>query len=272
MTQQSSTHEYQMDAGYSGLAADMMDRMADSVSVEELDFYEARIRDSGGPALDLACGVGRHAVPLLERGLEITGVDASMDAIRLARARARAASVAAEFHVQTMQALDLPQRFATIYIPNGSYQVLAERSTAAQAVERFRRHLWPGGQLLIDMSPLVQGLDAYVRNLNPKTPWHWRAGARGDDAGELTSRTWVEQVSLFEQRVVEKREYQLIVDGLAVRTERHALNLRFYSKYEAELMLEAGGFKNIRWFANHGDRAPTDDSFTTIVCGATNPK
>jgi SAM-dependent methyltransferase len=271
MTQQSST-EYSMHEGYSGLAAEMMGRMANAVSVEELDFYEARIRESGGAALDLACGVGRHAIPLVERGLEITGADASPAAIQLARERARAASVAVEFHVQTMQALNLPQRFGSIYIPNGSYQVLAEPHTAAEALRRFRQHLSPGGQLLIDFSPLVQGMDAYARHLNPKEPWVWRAGSSGDAAGELVSRTWVEQVSLFEQRLVEKREYQLLVDGIAVRTERHSLNLHFYSKYEAELMLAAAGFENIRWFSNLGDRAPLDDHFTSIVCGATSPK
>jgi SAM-dependent methyltransferase len=271
MTQQSIAREYSMHEGYSGLAADMMGRMADSVSVEELDFYEARIRESGGPALDLACGVGRHAIPLVKRGLEVTGADASADAIQLARERARAAAVTAEFHVQTMQALNLPQRFGTVYIPNGSYQVLAERGPATEALQRFKRHLSPGGRLLIDFSPLVQGLEAYARNLDPKAPWLWRAGSSNEATGEITSRTWVEQVSLFEQRLVEKREYQLIVNGIAVRTERHSLNLRFYSKHEVELMLEAAGFDDVRWFANHGDRAPADDSFTSIVCGATNP-
>jgi 2-polyprenyl-3-methyl-5-hydroxy-6-metoxy-1,4-benzoquinol methylase len=75
MTQQSSGREYQMHDGYSGLAADMMGRAAGLISVEELAFYEARIRAVPGAALDLACGVGRHAIPLLERGLDITGVD-----------------------------------------------------------------------------------------------------------------------------------------------------------------------------------------------------
>lgn len=42
-----------------------------------------------GRALDLACGAGRHAILLAERGFEVTAVDASRVAIELVRERAR---------------------------------------------------------------------------------------------------------------------------------------------------------------------------------------
>jgi SAM-dependent methyltransferase len=40
-----------------------------------------------GRALDAACGTGRHAAHLAERGHEVTGVDASPEMLELARAR-----------------------------------------------------------------------------------------------------------------------------------------------------------------------------------------
>ena len=42
-----------------------------------------------GRALDVACGVGRHAIFLAERGWQVTAVDASSVGIELARAAAR---------------------------------------------------------------------------------------------------------------------------------------------------------------------------------------
>jgi len=43
----------------------------------------------GGRALDVACGAGRHALFLAERGFEVTAVDASRVGVELLRGRAR---------------------------------------------------------------------------------------------------------------------------------------------------------------------------------------
>lgn len=47
----------------------------------------------GASILDMGCGVGRHAVPLAQRGYAVTGVDLSPDMLAQARQRAEAAGV-----------------------------------------------------------------------------------------------------------------------------------------------------------------------------------
>lgn len=47
-----------------------------------------------GSALDVACGIGRHAVPLAERGIEVTGLDISPSYLDRARELADGAGVA----------------------------------------------------------------------------------------------------------------------------------------------------------------------------------
>src|SRR5689334_1899405 len=47
--------------------------------------------------LDLCCGPGRHAIPLAQKGLEVTGVDFSSFLLDKARENARAADVTPEF-------------------------------------------------------------------------------------------------------------------------------------------------------------------------------
>ena len=63
-------------------------------------FYLEEAKISGGPVLELGCGTGRLALPLLEAGLEIHGLDASAamlrapnENVRRSRPKARGAGI-----------------------------------------------------------------------------------------------------------------------------------------------------------------------------------
>ena len=58
---------------------------------------------AGGEILDVACGAGRHAIPLARAGYRVVGVDISADFLDRAK---RASDVAIEWHQRDMR--DLP--------------------------------------------------------------------------------------------------------------------------------------------------------------------
>ena len=60
----------------------------------------------GERVVDVGCGTGRHAVPLAQRGVRVTGVDLS--AAMLARARARAEAAGVDVALVKADARDLP--------------------------------------------------------------------------------------------------------------------------------------------------------------------
>ena len=110
-----------------------------------------------GRALDLACGEGRHAVWLAERGWEVTAVDFSDVAI--ARARARAAREQVEVDFRCVDLLDfVPERGAFdlvlvlfLQIPGDERRLVLSRATAAIA---------PGGTFVLvghDLENLDKG-------------------------------------------------------------------------------------------------------------------
>ncbi len=76
-----------------GSAVPLLDRLLD----------EGRL--PGGRAIDLGCGVGTEAVLLARRGFDVTGVDFSPTAVRLARRRAAADGVDVEFIVDDLTRL-----------------------------------------------------------------------------------------------------------------------------------------------------------------------
>ncbi|MBK1789048.1 class I SAM-dependent methyltransferase [Prauserella sp. ASG 168] len=68
-----------------------------------------------GPVLDAGCGTGENALLVASRGLTVLGVDVAETALAMAREKARARGVDAEFAVADALRLDLlGRRFATV--------------------------------------------------------------------------------------------------------------------------------------------------------------
>lgn len=143
---------FDMNRGWDSLAAETLYAYVDQCPENELSFYERRMIANGGRALDLACGTGRHLFKLAEQGLEVDGMDASADALRFAQMKADQTKVRARFYHQRMEELDLPKQYSTIYITDGSFMAIYDRMDALIALTRFRNHLNPGGELLVELS------------------------------------------------------------------------------------------------------------------------
>ena len=113
---------------------------------------------AAGRALDLACGEGRHAVWLAERGWRVTAVDFSEVAIARARARAAREQVEVDFHCSDLLDFE-PGRDAFdlvlvlfLQLPRDERRLVLSRAAAALA---------PGGTFLLvghDVENLESGV------------------------------------------------------------------------------------------------------------------
>jgi SAM-dependent methyltransferase len=95
-----------------------------------------------GVALDAACGTGRFAEFLAQRGHQVIGVDSSPD--MLARARLRVP--AAEFHVADLDRLPLPDDSVDVIV---CALALVHVAGLQPVLAEFARVLRPGGDLVI---------------------------------------------------------------------------------------------------------------------------
>jgi SAM-dependent methyltransferase len=268
-------HEEVLDLqdGWNSLAAEVLYAyMGNSPAEdddEELRFYERRIRANGGMALDQACGTGRHLFPLLARGLEVHGADVSADVLRLAQKAAEEYQLPATLHHQRMEECDLPHRYGTIYVANGTFQILTDRQVVLSTLERFRHHLAPGGQVLIELFVPEEVTHGPSCN-DVDHPTRWDPVPRRGAEGEIATTLWSEDVNLSEQTLLSKRRYDLYVDGRHVRSETHAHVLRWYFHDEALLMLERAGFEDVTTYADYTDHPATGET-KTIIYGARRP-
>lgn len=111
---------------------------------------ETASRLDPGTALDLACGAGRNALWLAQRGWQVTAIDGALSAIEILRDRARQAELAVNTNVQDLQSPDLhlePRSFDLVAI---CYYL--QRTLFAPAKEAVK----PGG-LLLAIAHTVEG-------------------------------------------------------------------------------------------------------------------
>ena len=97
--------------------------------------------------LDLACGKGRHALQLSERGYEVTGVDLSAESIAAARQQRHARL---HFHVHDMRD-PLPYGpFDFVFNLFTSFGYFQDESENVVALRNATAALRPGGKMVID--------------------------------------------------------------------------------------------------------------------------
>ena len=113
--------------------------------------------------LDLACGHGRHAIPLAELGYRVTGFDLSE--VFLARARADAASRSAPVSWVHGDMRDIPFENAFDAVINifTAFGYFDDDSDNQLVLRQVHKALRPGGRFLID----TMHRDALVRRFQP---------------------------------------------------------------------------------------------------------
>ena len=103
--------------------------------------------------LDLGCGTGNHALPLAQRGYQVTGVDRSEE--MLAAAQAKASSALEHSHVPKflrgdIRTLDLGRSFDAVISMFAVVSYMTTNDDLAAAFRTARRHLSPGGLFFFD--------------------------------------------------------------------------------------------------------------------------
>ena len=102
-----------------------------------------------GPALELGIGTGRIALPLLERGVPVQGIDASEGMISKLRAKPHGPEI--EVLVGSFADFKLDQRFKLIYVVFNTFFALLSQEEQVHCFKSVRDHLSDDGVFLIEV-------------------------------------------------------------------------------------------------------------------------
>jgi len=226
----------------------------------ECDFVEALCRRfAPGPVtsvLDLGCGTGGHAVPLAQRGYQVTGVDQSAEMLSIAQRKAQSVGQSIQWVQGDVRSLRLQQTFdlALFMFAVLGYQVTNADLTAA--LRAARQHLSIGGLLIFDVwfGPAVLA----------ERPTDRIKQSQLDDTRVI--RLAQPEFDLLAQTVlVNYTILQLAGDRIKQQfSEAHAM--RFFFPQELNYFLEQSGFE-VRHMCPflHADDVLTDAVFNLTV-------
>jgi SAM-dependent methyltransferase len=119
----------------------------------EIEFYRelgAQAQARGQSVLEVACGTGRVAVRLAEDGIDVVGLDLSPAMLSIAQEK-RAGMDNVRWVQADMRAFELSELFGLAIIPGHSFQNLLTPGDQVAALTAIRRHLIPGGILVVHL-------------------------------------------------------------------------------------------------------------------------
>lgn len=210
---------------------------------KDVIFYRNAARRSGGPVLELGCGTGRITTAVAETGQEITGLDISER--MLERAAQKIATLRTEHRERVnlltgdMRRFALPQAFRLIIIPFRPFQHLLGVQEQLECLACVRKHLAPGGRLIMDFFQT----DA-ARMHDPEfLKEHFIA--EYEMAGGRKVRLSERIAAFHRAEQCNDVEMAFEVTGPGGRTERNvfAFTFRYFFRYEVQHLLACSGFR-----------------------------
>src|SRR5262245_18370730 len=127
-----------------------------SAPAGDVAFYvKAGLRATGN-VLELGCGTGRIALPLVEAGCQVLGVDVSLPMLKEMSQNALARLSPSQqtrlsWACMDMKDLGVSEKFSLILCPYSAFTYLLEETARSRFFSVIRRLLSAGGRLILDV-------------------------------------------------------------------------------------------------------------------------
>jgi SAM-dependent methyltransferase len=252
------------DSPYDSFIADYYDDSPVVAGRRDVQFYLQAAREFGDPVLELGCGTGRITMALANAGHCITGLDLSERMLERAAEKRSTLPREARERVHLIQGdmtnFDLGDKFRLIIIPFRPFQHLLEIRQQLDCLTCVKKHLVPGGRLIVDF------FQTDPRRMHDAKFLEEQFVAEYEMSGGRKVRL-TEHATAF-HRAEQRNDVEMIYDVAHPdgRKDRlaFAFTLRYFFRFEVEHLLARCGFRVI---ALYGDfvRSPLKDDSPEMI-------
>lgn len=216
---------------YGDVWAPYYDEIFDIVEEYTIDTLEAMTGRSRR-AVELAVGTGRVAIPLSQRGVEVTGVDNSEEMV--ARLKAKPGGEAVEIVMGDMAEVPVEGEFPLIYLPFNTLFALLTQERQLTCFRNVARHLAPGGRFV---------LDCFVPDMTRFDRYHTRMAVSSIGSGQ--AHAYEMSIHHPVEQKVTSHHVRRLEDGTTVVLP---VTVRYAWPSEMDLMARLGGLElEHRW-------------------------
>ena len=202
---------------------------------EDIPFYINKVKEYGGPILELACGTGRVTIPIAQNGLSVTGLDLLNTMLKEARRKSKETGVKIEWIEADMAKFDLNKKFNLILIPGCAFNALLDLKSVEKCLICVKKHLKPNGGFIFDA--FNPNLDILVRDpskIYPNAEYQDPDGRGLVIVKENTKYDKANQILLW-------RLSYSIADKIISKSKE--LKLRMFFPQELDAILKYNGFE-----------------------------
>lgn len=223
-----------MDASsfYTGIVAELYKPL--KTHSQAWEPYASFITQSGQPALELGCGDGDPILDLRRNAIDVDGVDSSADMLTRCVERAAQERLDVSLHHQRMEELNLPRRYASIFLAGPTFTLLPDDQTALRALQGIRKHLTDEGSALVPL---------FIPSLTPP-----------DQLGKIKEVTTEDGAVLRVSVISEDRDEE-------ARTQRSLL--RYEKQVDGENIVDERPW-TLHWHTQEGFRELVEDAGLTV--------
>lgn len=221
----------------------------------DVGFYLDLVSGSGGRVLELGCGTGRILLPLVRAGNRVTGLDSSPCMLDVCREKLEkeppSVSSMAEIMLGDMRDFSLEDTYPLVIVPFRAFQHLLTAEDQIECLDCIRRHLDPGGTLVLDLfNPDIQ----YIIDEGRRSEFGGEEPFLMPDGRKVTRRFRNPSVDLAGQVMDCEIIYRIEMPDGSLDEAVHGFRLRYLFRYEAQHLLARCGFEVSRVLGDfHGE-------------------
>lgn len=214
---------------------------------DDLPFFTALARQTGGPVLDLGCGDGRVAEALAAMGLPVTAVDSSPAMLALASRRLGGrAGQGVDVRRGDLVRLRTGAGFKLAICAAGTFAHVTTTDDQLRALRAMHRSLAPDGRLALVLQNPYQ---LVVDPPNGELVVQWRGV--DPETGNAVTKLVTNEADLGEQQLYVSVAYDVAQrDGL-LRRYASEFTLRWSYRPELAGLLQRAGFGVEAWYGDY---------------------
>jgi SAM-dependent methyltransferase len=207
---------------------------------EECTFLQNLIHTDGkadANLLDLACGIGRHAIAMAELGFKVTGIDLSEDRVGYARNEAQKRGLRnCQFMVADLRELRLESKYNYAYCLFNTFSLFTKNEDVIRILQNIKACLHEDASFIVHLYSLWSFI--------AEGTFHNQTYERKDERGSLLRKEkGVEIIGRINNVYQHNRTIQYVKDGKEYAPKDEKMTQRIYSINEWDLLGRMTGFK-----------------------------